>query len=121
MSKKSTKSRPKRSRAKVVQAPAGLSAAFKLIAIDWTAIGAQHHATEAYPHALRVIDVINNERDRGDVAMQERLDDAARAMFGPSLSEDDPAKEPNLIAFASFYVGFAVCWLQMTRVNGGVR
>lgn len=105
-------------------APAGLAAAFKLIQMDgFTSSAAAGHADEAYPHACRIIRHLHGElrpSDDNGVLIQTEIDEAARAMY--SVIElgitDDPAENPHSVGFAGFHVGFAVCWLLMTAVNG---
>lgn len=91
--------------------PAGLVAAFKLIDMKATAIAARSNAEETFPHAARIIEILNTDRDSVDRRVQDELDRAAVAIYGD-------VENPDVGSFTAFHVGFAVCWLLMMAVNG---
>jgi len=91
--------------------PAGLVAAFKMIDMAAMAIAAKTHAAQTFPHATRIIDILNTDRDGVDRAVQDELDRAAVAIYGD-------VENPDVGSFTAFHVGFAVCWLLMMAVNG---
>jgi hypothetical protein len=128
MSKKTNHKAKPRKRARAVDVPIGLSAAFKMIAFDGEMpCGADVLCEDAYPHAVRIIDLLHgrtaDSEINNDMAIERELQEATRRIYPPvsKAAEDDPAESAGLASFASFRVGFAVCWLLMTQVNGGVR
>lgn len=98
------------------QAPAGLVAAFRMIYVDGaTSAFADMTADRYYPYARRAIDHLNG---RTGEDMESELLLAAEQVAGADRSL---AEDPSIVADAAFHVGFAVCWLLMTQVNGGGR
>src|SRR5262245_55742512 len=112
MKKKSTTT----TRRKATTIHPGLQYAFKLIDID----GNPQNASKVYPHALKIIQNIHVDGIGGRF-IEEELMAAARAMFPPVPHDptSNPDASPEIAAVAGFYVGFAVNWLLMSRINGG--
>jgi hypothetical protein len=115
----------KQTRSTRTPAPAGLVAAFKLIQMDgFSACAPRLLACEMQPHAINIIAHLNGGIDpkghNNDVLIQDELTAAVQTMNpGPRPDhEPDPAESPELMSFAGFHVGFAVCWLLMTAING---
>lgn len=110
-----------KSSASEASAPTGLTAAFKLIAMDGdTSTAASTHAARAYPYALQIIDHLNGRispRASNDTLIEMELLAAARHLF-PSVDDSDPAEVRGTVAEAGFMVGYAVCWLLMRSVSG---
>jgi hypothetical protein len=98
----------------ITLAPRGLSALLRAISIDGPATTAAKDAEAVYPHARRVLDVLESNTD--GLAMQGELDRAACALYGSGA--EDPHLEPRLAAATGFQVGVAVCWLLMQALNG---
>jgi len=115
--------RPRLATARTVP-PAGLDEAFRLIQMDgFTPSAAPQAAAEAYQSAQRVIAYLNGQlthpHKHNDLLIQEELEAANRIMHPPTDDDEpDPATTPQTMAIAGFHVGFAVCWLLLTAVNG---
>ena len=94
-------------------APCGLRAAFSLITLDsvkptWATTA----ANAVYPHATRIVNTVLTSGDES--AVINELENAVASLF-PNL-EGTPAV--TTAQEAAFNVGFAVCWLLLTTVNG---
>jgi hypothetical protein len=118
--KKPATRKPARTTRPTTAPPAGLVAAFMLIQMDGFAAGAaRSNAEDSFPHATNIIGHLNgyNEAEAyNDLLIQNELNAAVRTMYSPA--KEDPAESPQLMSFAGFHVGFAVCWLLMTAING---
>ena len=115
-----TRSRQRRQRAKPTAPPTGLVAAFTMVRqTDERAIAAVRHAQASYPHARRIIDSLHDVTgDKGSQYgdISDTLLQATDDLFSPL---DEPSRnDPSMASQAGFYVGFAVCWLLLTAVNG---
>lgn len=96
-------------------APAGLRAAFSMIALDGVNPSWATQATNAtFPHAQRIVKTVLTRGDEG-VVVQE-LTNAIRTTFPNLDRESEPAV--TTAQEAAFNVGFAVCWLLLTAING---
>jgi hypothetical protein len=107
--KKPPRARSRR-RSSVTPPPRGLCLAFRMIPDPDGTQGTDQCAADAYPHAARILS------DAG-LSLERELRAATTTVF-PGWERDN---SPNLAAVASFQVGFAVCWLLMTQMNGGAR
>jgi hypothetical protein len=96
-------------------APAGLRAAFAMMALDGVNRSAET-ATATYPHARRIVSAALTNGDEG--AVVDELEAAAAAMFPNLENGDTPVSAAQE---AAFNVGFAVCWLLLQAVNGKDR
>ena len=101
----------------------GLTTAFRLVIVPndahWPC--AFEVARDAYPHARRILALLqSNQIENMDRALTDALIRATQIMFPHDiLSSDECADAPRLAGPASFYVGYAVCWLLLQTVNGG--
>lgn len=126
MSKKTTtQSRKKTARREQLDAvPPGLVAAFTLIRMDDDNMhNPPHAARHAYPYARKVINVLRGQFDEDtnqDLLIEETLSEAAQRRYD-DMSPDEVAESGALRGEVAFEVGFAVCWLLMTEMNGGAR
>ena len=99
------------------QAPAGLKLAFSLIReSDHTPLFASLTAEEVYPVAQQVIEELQGEAN--PMAINEIMYRATEQMFE---WETASREVPDFVQTAAYYIGFAVCWLQMNDIQGGAR
>lgn len=113
--------------ASVQEPPAGLVAAFAMAKKhDETAIAAHSTAAEVYPIACEIISLLHARRDYAeeteghqDLLIEKALERVMRKRYADVLVNHPPSD--YMASDVAFDVGFAVCWLLLTSVNGGAR